>query len=93
MSRKSPKVSAMTHGQLKLHYAALCQYHGCNGVAALGYVHRLSEGELRTFLMAYEIAAADKEWDRAQDALLGIATKAINASDPGRPVPKHGSGP
>jgi hypothetical protein len=73
------KVADMSHGQLKLHYAAICQHHGCNGTIALGHVHRITETELRANLAEYEAAAAVDDWATAEDAMLKIAAKAIAA--------------
>lgn len=78
----SVKVSEMSHGQLKLHYAAICQHHGCNGTAALGHVHRVSESELRDRLSEYETAAAIEDWSAAEDAMLKIAARAIAPHHP-----------
>lgn len=67
----------MSHGQLKLHYAAMAKYHGCDGTVALGHVHRVPEDFLRSRLVEYEKAAAAECWGTAEDALLDIAAKAI----------------
>ncbi len=65
-------VEEMTHGQLKLHFAAVCQWHQCDGVAALGKVHHVSEAELRAAMIAYEAAKKSKDWKRAEAALLRV---------------------
>jgi hypothetical protein len=70
---KPPAVRDMSAGQLKLHYASLCQHHGCNGVSALATVHRITTEQLRAELIAYEVAARRKDWTTAEDALMRIA--------------------
>lgn len=65
-------VEKMTPGQLKLHFAAICQWHQCDGVAALGKVHKVSEDELRAALVAYEAAKKRKDWRAAEAALLRV---------------------
>ena len=82
MKKKPPKVAEMSLGQLKIHYAAICQHHGCNGVAALGHVHRIPEDDLRGALIEYEEAAAKKRWRVAEDAMLKIAARAVAAAPP-----------
>ena len=62
----------MTHGQLKLHFASVCQWHQCDGVAALGKVHLVSEDELRAAMVDYEAAKKSKDWKRAEAALLRV---------------------
>ncbi len=73
MPRKPPTVTQMTPGQLKLHFASICQSHGADGVTALGRVHRFTTEELRRALLDYETAAAREDWPTAEDALLRIA--------------------
>lgn len=65
-------VKDMTHGQLKLHFAAVCQWHQCDGVLALGKVHRVTEDELRAAMIEYETAKKVKDWKRAESALLRV---------------------
>lgn len=69
-------VADMTPGQLKLHFASVCQYHQCSGVAALGMVHRFSEDALRGALVEYEAAKAKRNWNDAEAALLKLFSEA-----------------
>ena len=62
----------MSPGQLKLHFASLCQLHGCGGVYALGIVHRVSPDRLRAGLVEYEQAYPDN-LPAAEDALVRLA--------------------
>ena len=62
----------MTSGQLKIHYGAVCQHHGVDGVKAIGRVHRFDTERLRGALCAYEDAAAKEDWTAAEDALLSL---------------------
>ena len=70
-----PTVETMTHGQLKLHFAARCRYHHCDGIRALGLAHRISVEDLRTHLSEYEAARNIGDWKEAEDALLRIMKK------------------
>lgn len=74
MARKPLAVRAMTHGQLKLEYASKCQHHGCDAVKALGYSGRASFQDLQSALLKYERAAKRGDWQRAEDALISIAS-------------------
>ena len=65
-------VEKMTEGQLKMHFAAVCQWHQCDGVAALGRVHKIPVDELRAGLSAYEAAKKRKDWKSAEAALLRL---------------------
>jgi hypothetical protein len=71
-----PTVDKMTPGQLKLHFAAVCQRHQCNGVNALGYASKVPPDRLRTALLHYEVWARKKNWQKAEDALLSIVAAA-----------------
>lgn len=68
------KITEMSPGQLKLHFASLCQYHGADGVMALVTVHRVTILELRFALTAYEEAMEQNDLTAAEDALLKIAS-------------------
>ena len=65
-------VERMTPGQLKLHFASVCQWHQCDGVLALGKVHKIPIEDLRSALIAYEAAKKIKDWKSAEDALLRV---------------------
>jgi hypothetical protein len=70
--KRPPDVSEMTHGQLKLEYASKCQYHGSNGVVALGYASRASHADLQSALLKYHAAANQGDWTTAEDALIEV---------------------
>lgn len=69
------RVEDMTAGQLKLYYAAKCQWHQADGVAALGYASRVSTEELRAAMASYEVAAACEDWATAEEALLSVVAR------------------
>ena len=77
MGTQPPTVDKMTPGQLKLHFAAMCQHHQCDGVRALGYASKVPVGHLRAALLSYEAAAGEQEWTKAEDALLSVVAEAV----------------
>lgn len=67
-------LEVMTSGQLKLEFASICRFHGCDAIAALTAVmERIPAEELRAALVEYRMAAEDENWEKAQDILCLIA--------------------
>jgi hypothetical protein len=75
-----PTVDKMSPGQLKLHFAAKCKYHHCDGVRALAHAGRVSPDYLRAALLDYEAAERRGDLDGQEDALVRVVDEATKTN-------------
>lgn len=70
----------MTSGQLKLDFAARCQFHQCDGVSAFAYADKAETEFLRSSLTAYYAEAKTQDLKGMETALVGVVDSVLKAA-------------